>query len=137
MVDLTTITSSHTTRHARRHDDQAESTSESFVEQPRLPASAWRSGYLGPAWVPIGPTSPSGYASWAVAMHQGAAPAIEKLLGAKEGGGAPLRPLLLIGDASMAANRQLDLGPDEPLAPRQQQQLRQLDVLAVETPTST
>ena len=58
LVSLTTTTSSRTRRHDQRHDDETESTSQSFVEQPRLPASAWRSGYLGSAWVLIGAGEP-------------------------------------------------------------------------------
>jgi type IV secretory pathway TraG/TraD family ATPase VirD4 len=58
LVPLTTTTSSRTKRHDQRHDDETESTSQSFVEQPRLPASAWRSGYSGSAWVLIGAGEP-------------------------------------------------------------------------------
>ena len=58
LVSLTTTTSSRTKRHSQRHDDETESTSQSFVEQPRLPASAWRSGYPGSAWVLIGAGEP-------------------------------------------------------------------------------
>ncbi|MHB8393455.1 MAG: DEAD/DEAH box helicase family protein [Candidatus Dormibacteria bacterium] len=58
LVTLNSTTSSRTKRHGQRHDDQTESTSESFVEQPRLPASAWRSGDLGSAWVLIGAGEP-------------------------------------------------------------------------------
>jgi len=58
LVSLTTTTSSRTKRHAQRHDDETESTSQSFVEQPRLPASAWRSGGPGSAWVLIGAGEP-------------------------------------------------------------------------------
>ena len=49
---------SRTKRNGRRHDDQTESTSEGFVEQPRLPASAWRGRRHGSAWVLIGAGEP-------------------------------------------------------------------------------
>ena len=58
LVTMTSTTTSRTKRHGQRHDDQTESTSESFVEQPRLPASAWRGGYQGSAWVLIGAGEP-------------------------------------------------------------------------------
>ncbi|MHB8312269.1 MAG: hypothetical protein ACYDD0_03065 [Candidatus Dormibacteria bacterium] len=58
VVSLTTTTSSRTKRHDQRHYDETESTSQSFVEQPRLPASAWRSGAPGSAWVLVGAGEP-------------------------------------------------------------------------------
>ncbi len=58
LVPLTTTTSSRTKCHDQRHDDETESTSQSYVEQPRLPASAWRGGYPGSAWVLIGASEP-------------------------------------------------------------------------------
>jgi hypothetical protein len=57
LVSLTTTTS-RTKRHGQRHDDETESSSQSFLEQPRLPASAWRVGYRGSAWVLIGAGEP-------------------------------------------------------------------------------
>ncbi|MHB8324615.1 MAG: hypothetical protein ACYDHB_09385, partial [Candidatus Dormibacteria bacterium] len=58
LVSLTTTSSSRTKRHSQRHDDETESTSQSYVEQPRLPASAWRRGRHGSAWVLIGAGEP-------------------------------------------------------------------------------
>ncbi len=58
LVSLTTTTSSRTKRHDQRHDDETKSTSQGFVEQPRLPASAWRRGHHGSAWVLIGAGEP-------------------------------------------------------------------------------
>ncbi|MDA8395656.1 MAG: type IV secretory system conjugative DNA transfer family protein [Candidatus Dormibacteraeota bacterium] len=58
LASLTTTTSSRTKRHDQRHDDETESSSQRFVEQPRLPASAWRGGYPGSAWVLIGAEEP-------------------------------------------------------------------------------
>ncbi|MDA8332911.1 MAG: TraM recognition domain-containing protein [Candidatus Dormibacteraeota bacterium] len=58
LVSLTTAATSRTKRHGQRHDDKTESSSQSFLEQPRLPASAWRGGYRGSAWVLIGAGEP-------------------------------------------------------------------------------
>ena len=58
LISLTTTTSSRTKRHGQHHDDETESSSQSFLEQPRLPASAWRGGYRGSAWVLIGAGEP-------------------------------------------------------------------------------
>jgi hypothetical protein len=54
LVSLTTTTTSRTKRHGQHLDDETESSSQSFLEQPRLPASAWRGRYRGSAWVLIG-----------------------------------------------------------------------------------